>query len=75
MAPFMPKLAKLKDFAEVGQISELAKNKDKITQMGQLQKIQLERAEKLGIKSVQIFTKLRRCVLLMPTSGPWVDLF
>ena len=30
MAPFMPKLAKLKDFAEVGQISELAKNKDKI---------------------------------------------
>jgi len=48
VAPYMERLDKFKTYAEAGQLAQLTQNKDKITQMGQLQKLHLDRAENLG---------------------------
>ena len=48
VAPYMEKLEKLKQFAEVDNLNELTHNKDRIIKLGEFQKLQYERAEKLG---------------------------
>ena len=48
VAPYMDKLEKLKQFAEVDNLNELTHNKDRIIKLGEFQKLQYERAEKLG---------------------------
>ena len=48
LSPDIERLDKSKCHADVGQLEELTKNKDKIGQLCSLQKINLERAENLG---------------------------
>lgn len=48
----MEKLDKFKSYAEAGQLAQLTHNKDTITRSGMLQKLHLERAEKLGNKAI-----------------------
>ena len=49
IAPQIEKLEKNKNHAEVGKLEALTNNKDKIGQLCNLQKINLERAENLGL--------------------------
>ena len=49
IAPSMEKLSENRFHAEAGKLESLVKNREKITELCSLQKINLERAEKLGI--------------------------
>ena len=57
VAPYIDKFENLKQFAEVGKINELTRNKEKIIKLGEFQKLQYERAEKLGMLKFEIFWK------------------
>ena len=57
VAPYIDKFENLKQFAEVGKINELTRNKEKIIKLGEFQKLQYERAEKLGTLIFDIVRK------------------
>ena len=56
-APYIEKFENLKQFAQVGKINELTRNKEKIIKLGEFQKLQYERAEKLGTLKFDIVRK------------------